>query len=118
MIERSLIALDQARASKSSIVLFDPRIYSELADNLLLTDQLYAALQQKQMEVWYQPKFDYHNGRITAVEALVRWQHPERGFVSPQRFVRIAEETGCIRDLTLQVLQTCLADQSTILAAS
>lgn len=116
MIERSLIALDQARASKSSIVLFDPRIYSELADNLLLTDQLYAALQQKQMEVWYQPKFDYHSGRITAVEALVRWQHPERGFVSPQRFVRIAEETGCIRDLTLQVLQTCLADQSRLKA--
>ncbi len=116
MIERSLIALDQARASKSSIVLFDPRIYSELADNLLLTDQLYAALQQKQMEVWYQPKFDYRAGRITAVEALVRWQHPERGFVSPQRFVRIAEETGCIRDLTLQVLQTCLADQSRLKA--
>jgi diguanylate cyclase len=116
MIERSLIALDQARASKSSIVLFDPRIYSELADNLLLTDQLYAALQQRQMEVWYQPKFDYRAGRISAVEALVRWQHPERGFVSPQRFVRIAEETGCIRDLTLQVLQTCLADQSRLKA--
>lgn len=116
MIERSLIALDQARASKSSIVLFDPRIYSELADNLLLTDQLYAALQQNQMEVWYQPKFSYRDGRITAVEALVRWQHPERGFVSPQRFVRIAEETGCIRDLTLQVLQTCLADQSRLKA--
>lgn len=116
MIERSLIALDQARASKSSIVLFDPRIYSELADNLLLTDQLYAALQQKQMEVWYQPKFSYRDGRITAVEALVRWQHPERGFVSPQRFVRIAEETGCIRDLTLQVLQTCLSDQSRLKA--
>lgn len=116
MIERSLIALDQARASKSSIVLFDPRIYSELADNLLLTDQLYAALQQKQMEVWYQPKFCYRSGRITAVEALVRWQHPERGFVSPQRFVRIAEETGCIRDLTLQVLQTCLSDQSRLKA--
>jgi len=116
MIERALIALDQARAAKTSIVLFDPRIYSELADNLLLTDQLYAALQQKQMEVYYQPKFSYREGRITAVEALVRWQHPERGFVSPQRFVHIAEETGCIRDLTLQVLETCLADQSRLKA--
>ena len=111
MIERALIALDQARAAKSSIVLFDPRIYSELADNLLLTDQLYAALQQRAMQVYYQPKFSYRENRITSVEALVRWQHPERGFVSPQRFVQIAEETGCIRDLTLQVLQTCLADQ-------
>ena len=116
MIERALIALDQARAAKTTIVLFDPRIYSELADNLLLTDQLYAALQQRQMEVYYQPKFSYREGRITAVEALVRWQHPERGFVSPQRFVHIAEETGCIRDLTLQVLETCLADQSRLKA--
>ncbi len=111
MIERALIALDQGRAAKSSIVMFDARIYSELADNLLLTDQLYAALQSRQMEVYYQPKFSYREGRITSAEALVRWQHPERGFVSPQRFVHIAEETGCIRDLTLQVLQTCLADQ-------
>ena len=111
MIERSLIALDQARAAKTSIVVFDARIYSELADNLLLTDQLYAALQQKQMQVYYQPKFSYREGRIGSAEALVRWQHAERGFVSPQRFVRIAEETGCIRDLTLQVLKTCLADQ-------
>ncbi len=111
MIERALIALDQARAAKSGVALFDPRIYSELADTLLLTDQLYAALQQKVLQVWYQPKFSYREGRITGAEALVRWNHAERGFVSPQRFVAIAEETGAIRDLTQQVLQTCLADQ-------
>ncbi len=111
MIERALIALDQARAAKSQIVLFDPRIYSELADNLLLTDQLFAALQQQALTVYYQPKFSYREARIVGAEALVRWHHPERGFVSPQRFVRVAEETGCIRDLTLQVLHTCLADQ-------
>ncbi|CAL4866504.1 hypothetical protein MMA231_00746 [Asticcacaulis sp. MM231] len=117
MIERALIALDQARASKAKIALFDPRIYSELADTLLLTDQLYAALQSKVLEVWYQPKFSYREGKITSVEALVRWNHPERGFVSPQRFVGIAEETGAIRDLTLQVLQTCLADQGRLKSA-
>ncbi len=112
MIERALIALDQARAGKTGTALFDPRIYSELADTLLLTDQLYAALQSKALQVYYQPKFNYREGRITAAEALVRWNHAERGFVSPQRFVGIAEETGAIRDLTLQVLQTCLADQA------
>ncbi len=116
IIERALIALDQARASKSRIAVFDARIYSELADTLLLTDQLYAALQNKAMEVYYQPKFSYREGRITSVEALVRWNHPERGFVSPQRFVAIAEETGAIRDLTVQVLETCLADQARLKA--
>jgi len=111
MIERALIALDQARAAKTRIAQFDPRVYSELADTLLLTDQLYAALQSKSLMVYYQPKYNYREGRITSAEALVRWNHPERGFVSPQRFVGIAEETGAIRDLTLQVLQTCLDDQ-------
>lgn len=117
MIERALIALDQARAGKAKIALFDPRIYSELADTLLLTDQLYAALQNKVLQVWYQPKFSYREGRITSVEALVRWNHAERGYVSPQRFVQIAEETGAIRDLTTQVLQTCIADQGRLKSA-
>ncbi|MDI7776205.1 EAL domain-containing protein [Asticcacaulis sp. EMRT-3] len=110
-IERAMIALDQARAAKVKVASFDPRVYSELADTLLLTDQLYAALQNREMQVYYQPKFSYREGRITSAEALVRWNHTERGFVSPQRFVAIAEETGAIRDLTLQVLQTCLDDQ-------
>ncbi len=117
MIERALIALDQARAGKARIALFDPRIYSELADTLLLTDQLHAALQSKAMQVWYQPKFSYREGRIISVEALVRWNHAERGYVSPQRFVQIAEETGAIRDLTTQVLQTCIADQGRLKSA-
>ncbi len=116
MIERALIALDQARAGKARIALFDPRIYSELADTLLLTDQLYAALQSKALTVYYQPKFSYREGRITSVEALVRWNHPERGFVPPDRFIGIAEETGAIRDLTIQVLQFCLADQARLKA--
>ncbi|ESQ86629.1 hypothetical protein ABAC460_22645 [Asticcacaulis sp. AC460] len=111
MVERALIALDQARAAKTGIAQFDPRIYSELADTLLLTDQLYAALQSKALTVWYQPKFSYREGRITGAEALVRWNHPERGYVSPQRFVAIAEETGAIRDLTLHVFDTVLEDQ-------
>lgn len=110
-VERAMIALDQARASKTKLARFDPRVYSELADTLLLTDQLHAALQNHDMQVHYQPKFSYREGRITSVEALVRWNHAERGFVSPQRFVAIAEETGAIRDLTLQVLQTCIDDQ-------
>ncbi|MFT4074212.1 MAG: EAL domain-containing protein [Asticcacaulis sp.] len=117
MIERALIALDQARVGKLKMALFDPRIYSELADTLLLTDQLHAALQNRAMQVWYQPKFSYRENRITAVEALVRWNHPERGYVSPQRFVQIAEETGAIRDLTTQVLQTCIADQGRLKSA-
>jgi len=117
MVERAQIALDQARAGKSKVAQFDPRTYSELADTLLLTDQLHAALQAKALTVHYQPKFSFREGRITAVEALVRWNHPERGMVSPQRFVGIAEESGYIRDLTSQVFATCIHDQGALAAA-
>ena len=114
MVERAQIALDQARAGKSKVAQFDPRTYSELADTLLLTDQLHAALQAKVLTVHYQPKFSYRDGAVTAVEALVRWNHPERGMVSPQRFVGIAEESGYIRDLTNQVFATCIHDQAAL----
>ncbi|MGZ3297740.1 MAG: EAL domain-containing protein [Asticcacaulis sp.] len=117
MVERAQIALDQARAGKIKVAQFDPRIYSELADTLLLTDQLHAALQGKVLTVHYQPKYSYREGRITSVEALVRWNHPERGMVSPQRFVTIAEESGYIRDLTQQVFATCIRDQGLLVDA-
>ncbi len=117
MVERAQIALDQARVAKLKVAQFDPRIYSELADTLLLTDQLHAALQSKALTVHYQPKFSYREGRITSVEALVRWNHPERGMVSPQRFVTIAEESGYIRDLTQQVFATCIHDQALLVEA-
>ena len=117
MVERAQIALDQARAGKIKVAQFDPRTYSELADTLLLTDQLHAALQAKVLTVHYQPKFSYREGRVTSVEALVRWNHAERGMVSPQRFVGIAEESGYIRDLTTQVFATCLHDQAALAEA-
>lgn len=111
MIERVLIALDQARASKTRIAHFNPQIYTDMADTLLLTEQLHAALEDHALSVFYQPKYSYREERIASAEALVRWNHPERGMVSPQRFVHIAEETGYIRDLTLQVVETVISDQ-------
>ncbi|WP_085339366.1 putative bifunctional diguanylate cyclase/phosphodiesterase [Aquidulcibacter paucihalophilus] len=110
-IERSLIALDQAQVAKLALMRFDPRTYDQLADNLKLTDQLREALDHGDLQAFYQPKFNYRTGQVTSVEALVRWQHAERGWVSPQAFVLIAEETGLIRELTEQVLRAAVADQ-------
>lgn len=114
--ERALIALDQGRAAKLKVAPFDPKTYDELADNLLLTDQLREALENEDMQVYYQPKYDYRTQTVTAAEALVRWDHKERGMVSPQRFVLLAEETGYIRDLTRQVLARSIADQARLKA--
>lgn len=63
-------------------------------------------------EVWvaYQPKLDLRANRITGAEALIRWTHPERGFIRPDRFVRAIEDAGRIERLTLYVLERAIAD--------
>ncbi len=63
-------------------------------------------------DVWvaYQPKFDVQANRITSAEALIRWIHPERGFIRPDRFVRAIEDAGRIERLTLFVLERAIAD--------
>lgn len=115
-IERSLIALDQAQAANGALMRFDPRTYDQMADNLNLTDELREALERRDLLTYYQPKYDYRSRQIKSAEALVRWQHAQRGWVSPQAFVLIAEETGLIRELTEQVLRSAVADQKRLTA--
>lgn len=109
--ERALVALDQGRSSRVKISRFNPKTYDELSDTLLLTEHLREALEQGDLRVYYQPKYDFHTETIAGAEALVRWTHADRGAVSPQRFVLIAEETGYIRELTRQVLTRSIEDQ-------
>jgi diguanylate cyclase (GGDEF)-like protein len=74
-------------------------------DRLALENDLRKALDRRELELHYQPKFDVRGGAITGMEALVRWRHPERGLVSPADFVPLAEETGLIIPLGQWVLR-------------
>ncbi|GBF25787.1 putative signaling protein [bacterium MnTg02] len=71
---------------------------------------LKAALSGGQIRVFYQPKIETATGRIAGAEALVRWDHPERGIVRPQHFVPLAESSSLIEELTNQVIQTAIED--------
>jgi diguanylate cyclase (GGDEF)-like protein len=76
---------------------------------LELENQIRTALKEEQFEVYYQPKVDLQNNECIGVEALVRWNHPQRGFISPDDFVPLAEEIGLITQLDEWVMKTaCL----------
>jgi diguanylate cyclase (GGDEF)-like protein len=75
---------------------------------LALLGELRTAIEDGQLSVAYQPKVEVESGRIIGAEALVRWNHPRRGFVPPDEFVPVAEHTGLLRPLTLFVLESAL----------
>ena len=82
----------------------------DLERSISLMGELDEALAADQIEVFYQPKYNLREDRITSVEALVRWRHPERGFVGPDNFIPLAEKTNRIGPLTLYVLNRVARD--------
>jgi diguanylate cyclase (GGDEF)-like protein len=79
-------------------------MHARLAERLSLEGDLRYALGRNEFVLYYQPKFNLQTGQITGVEALIRWQHPHRGMVSPADFVPIAEECGLILPIGRWVL--------------
>ncbi|MBE0493813.1 MAG: EAL domain-containing protein [Thiomicrospira sp.] len=106
LLKWSDMAMYQAKASgRNEVRLFDPAMQTQLDERASLEQDLRKAIEQHQLELYYQPQVDVQQ-RILGAEALLRWQHPERGFVSPGLFIPLAEETGLILNLGNWVLET------------
>ncbi|HXN06546.1 MAG TPA: EAL domain-containing protein [Nitrospiria bacterium] len=76
--------------------------------SLVLMGELRNAVDRDELFLLYQPKIDLKTSRVSGVEALVRWEHPQRGTLPPDQFIRLAEQTGLIKPLTLWVLNSAL----------
>ncbi|WP_163004617.1 EAL domain-containing protein, partial [Pseudomonas viridiflava] len=83
-------------AGKNGYSFFDVSMNSNARNQLQLSQDLRAALRHRHFCLYYQPKFDAVSGMPTGAEALLRWNHPEQGLLSPATFIGLAEKTGLI----------------------
>ena len=93
------------RAGGAGFCFFLPAMEDDARDRFDLLRDLRVALEHKQLELYYQPKIDAASGKVTAAEALLRWQHPTRGMVPPSVFIPIAERFGLIRSIGQWVIE-------------
>ena len=109
LLQRADVAMYAAKRSRQNCVVYETGLDENSHKSLALAAELRSALDTRLLQVHYQPKADVATGRTVGVEALVRWFHPERGFVPPDEFIPLAEHTGLINPLTEQVFDQVFA---------
>lgn len=90
---------------KNSFQFFTAEMNARLFERMQLEHQLRLALERDEFVLYYQPKVSLQTGRIVGVEALIRWQHPQKGIVGPGKFIPLAEEAGLIEPIGQWVLK-------------
>ena len=111
LIQRADVAMYWAKAGGTGFEVYSPQQDQHSPERLALVGELRRALQgDDEIVLVYQPKVDLTTGRTLGVEALVRWRHPQHGFLPPSEFIPIAERTGLIRPLTTYVLEGALRE--------
>lgn len=108
LLKHADVAMYVAKSTQSGLSFYSPDHDQHSLENLLLMSDLRQAIENGELILHYQPKICCTSRRFIGVEALVRWNHPEHGFIPPDQFIHIAEHTGLIKPLTMWVINTGL----------
>jgi EAL domain-containing protein (putative c-di-GMP-specific phosphodiesterase class I) len=100
---------------RDGVLVYNSDYSVDLVRKITLKNDLKKTIEQEGLEVYYQPVYDLHTQKISGAEALVRWNHPKKGFIPPDQFVQIAENHGMILDLGEFVIKKVYEDLPIIL---
>lgn len=110
LLQHAYVAVELAQQQDSSILYYTQELDPYSARRLTLVGELKHALRSNELEIYYQPQLEVKQDLVIGVEALIRWIHPEHGFISPAEFIPVAEKTGVIKQLTAWVLERAIQD--------
>ncbi|GLY31008.1 hypothetical protein Kisp02_43730 [Kineosporia sp. NBRC 101731] len=113
LLRNAYIAMETAKAQGHPVLVHEQAADEKSSHKLVLLSDLRRGISRGELVLHYQPKIDIGSGALVGAEALVRWNHPELGFVPPDRFIPIAEQTGLIHPLTRYVLDAALMQART-----
>jgi diguanylate cyclase (GGDEF)-like protein len=113
LLRHADLAMNKAKTvGRNTYQRYEPFMSNQLAQQLALEVDLRLALERDEFIVYYQPILDIVSGQLAGAEALIRWQHPQRGLVPPDEFIPLAEETGLIKEIGDWILErVCQAIQ-------
>jgi diguanylate cyclase (GGDEF)-like protein len=112
LIQRADVAMYTAKRRRTGVELYDPAVDTSDAGRLALVAELREGLERDEIDLHFQPQVELVGGKIVGIEALARWNHPQRGLLLPGEFITIAENTGASRLLTSYVLERVVAEAS------
>ncbi len=113
LVKHADTAMYRAKKTNTGFQFFEASMEHSISEHVRLESDLRRALENEELEVFYQPQARFDTGDLIGMEALVRWSHPTRGFVSPVEFIPLAEEIGLINRLGEWVLRTACAQLQT-----